>query len=35
MLSPEKMKKQSAIKGSFISGSFVGDEPANAPETEE
>ena len=35
MLSPEKKKKQSAIKGSFLSGSFIGDEPANAPETEE
>ena len=35
MLSPDKKKKQSAIKGSFISGSFIGDEPAIAPETEE
>ena len=35
MISPDKKKKQSAIKGSFISGSFIGDEPAIAPETEE
>ena len=37
--SPEKLKKSqsrtSAVKGSFINGSFIGDEPAFAPETEE
>jgi hypothetical protein len=38
-LSPEKIKKTqsrtSAVKGSFINGSFIGDEPAIAPETDE